>query len=749
MSEYFVHPVNGNDTTGDGSQNSPWKTREKARTSTSTGNHRVNVHAATIETVASTTQFRNGTGVGTEYAYGAYGYGDTPPILRADASVQDVAWMLGGSQYAIVEDWIFDAQGNNTRPFNLQSNSANVRDIIFRRCAFRNGGNSVGTRNGFTADAKLAGFTIRSLLFEDCEFSNAASHGLVAVGDVQYIARRCRAFGNGRHTGAHGFSSLAYRDTPTGWSGGPSIYSKAISNTPLQVVTSLASYRYLTNAGATASPAAGQFGFTGGTLYIHLGGANPASYTIYYNYTLCGPVEYEDCEAWGNLAYSPYPYVEGAGFQVDDFSVGNFKRCKSFDNEGPGFSFNIGASKGLLESCAARNNGRHGIVVSHATGVTVRYFTCDHNARNTAGSTDTQELILQNGAGAAVSNGLILTDKLYGVNCVDADSSAASSVARVNVRGATTAVNGITPTDLTAHDDGLREDFMPAGSGVRAAGTYVATTDLYGMAFANPPTLGAVQYQAAVAEPAMPGFLYDNRLNEGTPAASTTGDDFDVLNLRDLRPYSFWRPTTLPATVTVDCGSPLPADFAAVCGHDLATRHCWIEIRGSTDNFSSSDVLLIKRKPDADVPLILPFASVEYRYWRIRINGQELPTLAIALIGEALRLPRRQVLGFDPVARSARTMTNQSAGGYPLGKVTAFEEWRQKVALDVVQWAWLRETWLPAWREHLRDEPFLYAWDSTDHADEVYLVTTSGEFAAPTLGGDKCSFEVEISGAVP
>lgn len=300
-------------------------------------------------------------------------------------------------------------------------------------------------------------------------------------------------------------------------------------------------------------------------------------------------------------------------------------------------------------------------------------------------------------------------------------------------------------------DPALREDYMPTNPEVVAAGTAITATDLYGMPFAAQPTMGAVQYQQEIAGAALPAFLYDNRLNDGTPVASTTEEDFDVLNLADLRPYSFWKPTTLPATITVDCGEAVAADFAAIYRHDLGTCGCVVEIRGSADNFASSDDLLIRRSPSADEPLLLPFASSEYRYWRITIDsfGHEPPTLAIALIGEALRLPRRQVLGFDPVARSARTMTNQSAGGYPLGKVTAFEEWRQKVALDVVQWDWLRDTWLPAWREHLRDEPFLYAWDSTDHPTELYLVTSSGEFAAPTLGGDKCSFEVEISGAVP
>jgi len=293
---------------------------------------------------------------------------------------------------------------------------------------------------------------------------------------------------------------------------------------------------------------------------------------------------------------------------------------------------------------------------------------------------------------------------------------------------------------------GLRGNYTPYDTTLSALGYYTAGTDFYGQTWPNPPTPGAVQYKLAAAAAANPGFLYDNRLGDGTLTASTTATDYAAANLTDLRPYSFWKPTALPATVTVDCAIALKADYAAICGHDLHTRNCAIEIRASTDNFSASDVLIIRRVPESDAPLVLAFDSAEYRYWRIRIEGSEAPTLAIALIGAAFPIPRQHQLGFDPTARSARSQTNRSVSGYPLGKVTTFEEWAQSVSIDIVTWAWIRDSWIPAWKEWLRDEPFLYAWDSTDHPAEVYLVTAGPDFKTPTITGNYAGLEFTLTG---
>lgn len=220
----------------------------------------------------------------------------------------------------------------------------------------------------------------------------------------------------------------------------------------------------------------------------------------------------------------------------------------------------------------------------------------------------------------------------------------------------------------------------------------------------------------------MPNILYDNRFKDATPAASTTAAGYNVLNLRDWRPYTWWKPTALPATVTVDCGSAKAADYAVVWGHDLFTQGATVEIRGSTDNFSASDVLLSSKTPTDNLPFLLQFNSASYRYWRIRITGTTMPSLAIVAIGAALVMPEPLEYGFDPLKRTIKGQTNRSESGHPLGKIIVSEVWGATLAFNSVLQSWIRSTFLPAWKAHLRGNPFVFAWDAGDHATEIYLV---------------------------
>lgn len=247
-----------------------------------------------------------------------------------------------------------------------------------------------------------------------------------------------------------------------------------------------------------------------------------------------------------------------------------------------------------------------------------------------------------------------------------------------------------------------------------------------------------------------PKFLYDNRLKDATPVASTTAaGDFSALNLRDWRPYTWWKPTALPATVTVDCATAKAADYAVVWGHDLFTQGATLEVRGSTDNFAASDVLLATKTPTSNAPFLLTFASVSYRYWRLRLTGTTMPSLAIAAIGAALEVPEYLKEGFDPLNRKAEGDFNRTNKGHPLGRAIEYEEWAERLEFDWVTWTWVRNSFKPAWDAHLRSSPFVFAWDAGDHADEIYLVTTKGECKAPHKPGSYATLSLDVMGVAP
>ena len=248
---------------------------------------------------------------------------------------------------------------------------------------------------------------------------------------------------------------------------------------------------------------------------------------------------------------------------------------------------------------------------------------------------------------------------------------------------------------------------------------------------------------------AFPKLLYDNRLDDATPVASSTASGYAVANLRDWRPYTWWKPTSLPATITIDCGSSKAADYFAVYGHDLFSRGCTVECRRSTDNFGANDVLVSSNTPINNKPFVTEFSSVSSRYWRLRLTGAAAPVMAIATIGAALVMPRRLSLGFDPTMRRVQGQTNRSEDGHPLGRVIHFEQWDQELSFGQITWSWIRSTWVPAWQQHLRSKPFVFAWDLMDNPSEVYLVQAGDGYDTPTVLGPYTDLRLRVTGVVP
>lgn len=243
-----------------------------------------------------------------------------------------------------------------------------------------------------------------------------------------------------------------------------------------------------------------------------------------------------------------------------------------------------------------------------------------------------------------------------------------------------------------------------------------------------------------------PTIIYQN-VFDGTLTASGTATGFVVDNIKDFRPFTYWKADALTATITVDNGTAVSCDYLLVYGHDLNTQGATIELRGSTDNFSASDVLVKTITPTNDDNFAEFFtASTAYRYWRIQITGTTVPTLAIISAGLKLTIPSYLDEGFDPIGRTPMVKNNRSRNGHPIGKVIQFQEYEQTLKFPLVTWTWVRDTWAPAWEAWLKDNPFVFVWEIDTYSSELRLITIDGGFKTPHKAGQWADLQLKIEG---
>lgn len=225
-----------------------------------------------------------------------------------------------------------------------------------------------------------------------------------------------------------------------------------------------------------------------------------------------------------------------------------------------------------------------------------------------------------------------------------------------------------------------------------------------------------------------PIILYDNRLEDGTPIASSTASGYDVLNLKDFRDYTYWKAnnTTTPCYITVDCGSAQDADCLGILKHNFNTISASISVECSSDNFSGdTTVALSAFSPSSDLVIFKTFTNQNKRYWRLKINGSlsAAPYMAVLMIGKKLDVPFPLKAPFSPAVEGIEAETSRSKTGHILGTVLKYRSISIKATIIRPTWTWMFNTFKPVWDSHISQlKPFFWAWDYDDYPNDVYLV---------------------------
>lgn len=431
--------------------------------------------------------------------YGAYGVAQVPYTTWYPAGAGDFIVNGQARSYIDYQDIYFDMLGTVSYPIYCFPSGASANTgHTFRRCIFTNAksgqaGFLFGSSDTSTGDAG-------DYLFEYCQFINNPGHGAIATGARNVRYRRCKSSGNGFDApfGGHGFSSK-YRRTAaiSGWTqvGTSTVWQRTLvapEQTVYYVITAVGSYYQLTENTATpTAPNAGEYGQTGGILYINVNStSNPSGQSINYAWGRCYQVVYEYCESFGNFADARASSIEGHGFAFDDYTdESGAYYCYSHDNQGAGFSINQGKSN-ILHAGIGTRNGISGIVGASCVNTDIQHMTL---VGNNAGTTpDNGEITLFKKAIVRINNNNLVRGSSNRFYAVDKDTTSTISGQNNAAYGYNAVASDASLTGTLLIDPQLDSTFRPQNALLVRTGVYLGGKDNNGKTFYNPPSIGAV-----------------------------------------------------------------------------------------------------------------------------------------------------------------------------------------------------------------------------------------------------------------
>ena len=260
---------------------------------------------------------------------------------------------------------------------------------------------------------------------------------------------------------------------------------------------------------------------------------------------------------------------------------------------------------------------------------------------------------------------------------------------------------------------------------------------------------------------ALPFILYANLADAtgATLTASSTASGYDVNNLKDRNPATFWKSTgSATEWIKVDLGaaSSRYVDAIGITGHNLWTQTVsGVTIEWSTDDVTYSSVGVFSFS-QAPMDLMGDRTYLQGgsnsvagtpRYWRFTFTSCDGPIqIACLCAGEKLELPEYMDHGFDIDALTLSSRWHQSRGGLYVGGVV--EHVKQHIDLKfgpaALARTWFETTGTPSWDDFIRNywargKPFWFKWGGESTSIATNSVPRSGWYCWPSANAKSMS----------
>jgi hypothetical protein len=253
-----------------------------------------------------------------------------------------------------------------------------------------------------------------------------------------------------------------------------------------------------------------------------------------------------------------------------------------------------------------------------------------------------------------------------------------------------------------------------------------------------------------------PIILAQNILELGTPTATDTDADtaYSVLHLTDRRTYTYWLGASAGTKyVTIDCGTPVPADALGIIGHNLYTATATVSVEWSADGVSWTEALA-GFTPTSDKAFLKTFTAATKRYWRLKIVTASIAAkIAVVFLGSRVTFPRTWSHpsrgAFDPLPEKIVASSVRSKAGNLLGSVLQYASISMTMEIELLTDTWISGTFRTLWDTYLSQlYPVFVSWDPGDHPAEVLFgkIPDDFELSRPWTQNAYRSLSLEFEG---
>lgn len=228
---------------------------------------------------------------------------------------------------------------------------------------------------------------------------------------------------------------------------------------------------------------------------------------------------------------------------------------------------------------------------------------------------------------------------------------------------------------------------------------------------------------------------YQDFVKTSTVTASTESAIFPADAVQRETTYERWQPTALPATLTIDSGtSPSgTASYLGIGAHTLGDNGNTVLLEYSHDATTWTTVDSVE--PADNTALMMLFAEVQARYWRITISGGTAPTVGVVYLGQVLEMQRSIYGGHTPITLGRQTTIRPSVSekGQWLGRSIVRNALATGYSFRHLTASWYRANFDP-FAKAARSRPFFIAWRPETYPSEVAYGWTNDDITPSNMG---------------